>query len=146
MVLQGSGAGLGADTVTIAPLLLSIIELGGYPDFTAVYEQAGYRVEKVVSVRKALAVLKQDSPAVVVAEFNFQSDFRDRTSSLESLLATLQSRHPDTKVVVLYDRENEQPFEQRLRSRWPIHAALAFPVEEAHMAAALAQLAEGGGA
>jgi DNA-binding NtrC family response regulator len=129
--------------VTTTPLLLSIIELGGYPDLTAAYEQAGFRVEKVASVRKALAVLKQDSPAVVVADFNFQSDFRDRTSSLESLLATLQSRHPDTKIVVLYDRENEQPFEERLRSRWPLHAALAFPVEAAHMAAALSGLAVG---
>ncbi len=127
--------------MTTMPLLLSIIELGGYPDFTALYEQAGYRVEKVVSVRKALALLKRESPAVVVAEFNFQSDFRDRTSSLESLLATLQSRHPDTKVIVLYDRENEQPFEQRLRSHWRIHAALPFPVEESHMAAALAGVA-----
>ncbi|MEJ2345917.1 MAG: VpsR-related response regulator [Gammaproteobacteria bacterium] len=126
------------------PQLLSIVELGGYPDFTPQFERAGYQVTTVRSMRKALAALKRLSPAVVVAEFNFQSDFRDRTSSLESLLATLQSRHPQARVVVLYDRENEQPFEQRLRSRWRVDAALAFPVEPDRIAAVLGRLgAEG---
>ena len=69
--------------------LLSIIELGGYPNFTAVYQQAGFTVESVASVRKALGLLKKINPDVIVAEFNFQSDFRDRSSSLESLLAVL---------------------------------------------------------
>lgn len=126
------------------PQLLSIVELGGYPDFTPQFEQAGYQVTAVHSMRKALAALKRLSPAVVVAEFNFQSDFRDRTSSLESLLATLQSRHPQAKVVVFYDRENQHPFEQRLRSRWRVDAALAFPVEPDQITAVLGQLgAEG---
>jgi hypothetical protein len=50
-------------------------------------------VTKAVTVRKAIAALKNMQPDVVVAEFNFQSDFRDRTSSLESLRAVLP-RHP----------------------------------------------------
>lgn len=124
------------------PTLLSIIEAGGYPDFAPVYRHAGYAVLTVGSVRKALTALKRSEPAVVVAEFNFQSDFRDRTSSLESLLATLQSRHPHTRVIVLYDRENEAAFEERLRSRWRIDAALAFPVEPEQMAVCLEGLAE----
>lgn len=126
---------MGADKV-----LLSIVEEGGYPDFRPQYEAVGFRVEAVRTMRKALAALKRFSPAVVVAEFNFQSDFRDRSSSLESLLATLQSRHPDAKVVVLYDRENQAQFEQRLRCRWTIHAALPFPVEPEQMAACLQRL------
>lgn len=122
-------------------MLLSIVEEGGYPDFRPVYEAAGFRVVGATSMRKALAILKRDDPAVVVAEFNFQSDFRDRTSSLESLLATLQSKHPDAKVVVLYDRENEPQFQQRLQARWTIHGALAFPVEAQQMRACLDELA-----
>lgn len=118
-------------------VLLSIVEEGGYPDFKPQYQALGYRVVEVKTMRKALAALKKTSPAVVVAEFNFQSDFRDRSSSLESLLATLQSRHPDAKVVVLYDRENKSQFEQRLQSRWTIHAALPFPVEPEQMRACL---------
>lgn len=122
-------------------VLLSIVEEGGYPDFRPVYEAAGFRVMDANTMRKALATLKKTSPAVVVAEFNFQSDFRDRTSSLESLLATLQSRHPEARVVVLYDRENEPQFQQRLQARWTIHGALPFPVEPEQMRACLAGLA-----
>ena len=121
-------------------ILLSIVEEGGYPDFRPQYEAAGFQVIDAGTMRKALAALKTTSPAVVVAEFNFQSDFRDRTSSLESLLATLQSRHPGAKVVVLYDRENASQFEQRLRARWTIHAALPFPVEPEQMRSCLESL------
>lgn len=122
------------------PVLLAIVEEGGYPDFTDQYRAAGYRVVTERTMRKALSALKRVEPAVVVAEFNFQSDFRDRTSSLESLLATLQSRHPEARVIILYDKENEQPFEQRLRSRWRIDAALAFPVDPEQIDACLRRL------
>ena len=55
-------------------------------------------------MRKASKFLKKTQPNVVVAEFNFQSDFRDRTSSLETLMATVQ-RIPNCKVVVFYEKE-----------------------------------------
>ena len=77
-----------------------------------------------------------------MAEFNFQSDFRDRTSSLESLLAVVQ-RMPDTRVLVFYDREFQPQFE-KLRSRLPVHAALAFPVAEEQLRECLLQI-EGAG-
>ncbi|MGA9032855.1 MAG: hypothetical protein WB402_10095 [Sulfuricaulis sp.] len=108
-------------------LLLSIIELGGYPDFKPLYQQAGYAVESVTSVRKALGLLKKIHPDVIVAEFNFQSDFRDRTSSLESLLAVVQ-RFPKTKVIVFYENEHAHQL-ARLQAQFPIHAALAYPID-----------------
>ena len=97
------------------PTLLSIIELGGYPSFTPLYERAGYTVTAVVSVRKALGLLKTLQPDVVVAEFNYQSDFRDRTSSLESLLAVVQ-RSPQTRVIVFYEKEYEHQFDKAARA------------------------------
>jgi hypothetical protein len=36
-------------------LLLSIVELGGYPDFAPLYQRAGYRVVVERNMRKALA-------------------------------------------------------------------------------------------
>jgi len=69
------------------------------------------------------------------AEFNFQSDFRDRTSSLESLLAVVQTL-PDTKVIVFYDAEQAHQYE-RLKSRFPIHAAFTYPIDPARLEAAL---------
>lgn len=107
--------------------LLAITELGGYPDFQAEYQQAGYQVVAVNSMRKAISVLKKQSPELIVAEFNFQSDFRDRSSNLESLLATLQGKHPHTRMLVFYEHEYIEPF-KRLCERWPIDASLAFPI------------------
>jgi hypothetical protein len=118
-------------------LLLSIIELGGYPNFTPLYQALGYEVVIETRMRKALGFLRQRKPDVIVAEFNFQSDFRDRTSSLESLLAVVQ-RLPDTRVIVFYDREYTPQFD-RLRGRLPVHAALAFPVDAGALREAVLQ-------
>lgn len=114
-----------------APLLLSVVEIGGYPDFTELYERLGYRVARETTMRKVLKFLKKETPAVIVAEFNFQSDFRDRTSNLESMLAMIQ-RTPDTKVVVFYDKEYAAKL-ALLEARFSLTATLAFPVETAHV-------------
>lgn len=107
--------------------LLSVIEVGGYPNFTSLYAEAGFEVLTARSLRKALAVMKKTQPKVIVAEFNYQSDFRDRTSNLESLLAAVQCQ-PKTKVIVFYELQYRFQFEQ-LRSRFSIDAALPYPVD-----------------
>lgn len=117
-------------------ILLSIIEIGAYPNFTPLYQQAGYEVVIERSVRKALSQVRRLKPAVVVAEFNFQSDFRDRTSSLESLLAVVQTL-PGTRVIVFYDLEQSHQFE-RLRARFTIETVLAYPIDPQKLSAALA--------
>ena len=116
-------------------MLLSIIEIGAYPNFTPLYEKAGYTVTIERSMRKALPQVRKLKPAVIVAEFNFQSDFRDRTSSLESLLAVVQTL-PGTKIIVFYDAEQAHQYE-RLKSRFPIHAAFTYPIDPARLEAAL---------
>jgi len=116
--------------------LLSIVELGGYPDFSTLYQRLGYQVEKVHQMRKAMTLLKKTRPEVIIAEFNFQSDFRDRTSSLESMLATLQFLKLDSHVVVFYEKEYAEPF-QRLHATYPGIVAMPFPIEEAALEAAL---------
>jgi hypothetical protein len=120
-------------------LLFSIVELGGYPNFAPLYEELGYVVAVENSMRKAIGFLKKTKPAVIVAEFNFQSDFRDRTSSLESLLAVVQ-RLPETKVIVFYDREYLPQFE-KLCARLPVHAAIAFPIEVQELRLCLEEVA-----
>jgi len=128
-------------TVTTKRILLSIIELGGYPDFKPLYRRAGFEVETVSSVRKALGLMKKLSPDVIVAEFNFQSDFRDRTSSLESLLAVVQ-RMPKTKVIVFYEKEHAHQL-TRLTNHYPIHEALPFPIDPARLEQSLRHAATG---
>lgn len=119
-------------------LLLSIVEQGGYPNFSGLYQEFGYRVVVESRMRKAIASLKKQLPEVIVAEFNFQSDFRDRSSSLESLLAVVQ-RNESIRVIVFYDREFAPQFE-RLRSRLPVHAGLPFPVKEKDLREVMAGL------
>ena len=117
--------------------LLAIVELGGYPNLTPLYRALGFAVEIVSSQRKAQAALKRSLPDVIVAEYNFQSDFRDRSSNLETLMAKLQ-RHPQVKVICLYPPEYEAKL-QSLASRFPIFAALPFPLDQERLAAALEQ-------
>lgn len=121
-----------------ANLLLSVVELGGYPDFTPLYQSLGYTVARETSMRKVLQFLKKNTPRVIVAEFNFQSDFRDRTSSLESLMAVVQ-RLPQTRVIVFYDKEHAHQL-ARLTERFPL-LTLPFPIQEAALVQALQQVA-----
>ncbi len=117
------------------PRLLGIIELGGYPNLNPLYQRLGFEVDLVNSQRKARSYLKKTVPDVVVAEYNFQTDFRDRTSNLETLMAVLQ-KHPEVRLVVFYLPEFADKFEL-LRQRFPIFAAIPYPVTEEKVEAAL---------
>ncbi len=120
--------------------LLAIIELGGYPDFTPLYQKLGFSVEICTSMRKALASIKRQPPDVIVCEFNFQSDFRDRTSSLESMIALVQ-RNPEIQTLVIMEPGHRVQF-GRIRERYDFRAALELPVTEAQMKQALGAEAE----
>jgi CheY-like chemotaxis protein len=113
------------------PSLLSVIELLGYPNLGPVYQRLGFQVMTEFSVRKAISLLRKEKPAVIVADFYFQPDFRDRVSNLESLLATAQS-HKDVKLLVLYESAHEHALE-RVRARFRIDAALTLPVNQAEL-------------
>ncbi len=115
--------------------LLSIVEIGGYPNFSALYREKGFEIEQADSMRKATKLLKKIQPDVVVAEFNFQSDFRDRTSSLETLMATLQ-RMPHCRVIVFYEKE-QRPQLERLLAVFDVFATIAFPIQQAELGAVL---------
>jgi hypothetical protein len=121
------------------PILLSVVEMGGYPNFRPLYEQAGFEVLVETRMRKAMSVIKRRKPAVIVAEFNFQSDFRDRTSSLESMMSVVE-RLPDTRVIVFYEKEFSHQFE-RLLAVQHFHKTFAFPVPEAELRRCVQELA-----
>jgi hypothetical protein len=120
------------------PVLLSIIELGGYPDFTSLYESLGYQVVKADSVRKAVKLIRKAKPLVMVAEFNFQSDFRDRTSSLETLLSSTQGV-TNANMIVFYEKEFEPQY-QRFLQCFEVSASLIFPIEEVQLRSVLANM------
>jgi indole-3-glycerol phosphate synthase len=121
------------------PLLLSVIEIGGYPNFTPLYQEAGFEVLVETRMRKAMSTIKKAKPRVIVAEFNFQSDFRDRTSSLESMMSVVE-RLPDTRVIVFYEKEYSHQFE-RLLAVHSFYRTFTFPVPEDELSVALTAVA-----
>lgn len=112
----------------VAPTLLAIVELGGYPNLLPLYRRLGFQADVVNSQRKAQAYLKKRIPDVIVAEYNFQSDFRDRSSNLETLMARVQ-KHPEVKVLVFYQTEHAHKL-GGLRERFPLFGAIPLPVRE----------------
>ena len=118
-----------------AKMLLAVFELGGYPNFAPLYQSEGFQVSSVSSTRKAISALKKASPAVIVAEFNYQSDFRDRTSNLESLLAAAQ-HHPGTRVIAFYETET-RPQLDRLLQQFELFKTLPYPIDEEALRATL---------
>lgn len=119
------------------PTLLSVIELLGYPNLRPVYERFGYRVQTEFAVRRAIASLRKEKPHVLVADFYFQPDFRDRVSNLESLLASVQSSK-SVKVLVLYEPGHQHALD-RLLQRFRIDLALTLPVDIPRLEAVLAE-------
>lgn len=111
-----------------APLLAQVVELGGYPNFDALYRRLGYRVETINTGRKAITLLKKQQPAVVVTEFNYQFDFRDRTSNLESILAVLQPLS-ERRVIVFYHPAEQEQLKQ-VEARFPGFVTLPYPIDE----------------
>ncbi len=123
------------------PSLLSIVEIGGYPNFRPLYEKAGFEVLVETRMRKAMATIKRQRPRVIVAEFNFQSDFRDRTSSLESMMSVVE-RLADTQVVVFYEKEYQHQLQRLLATR-SFYRTFAFPIPEEELFAAVSALNRG---
>ena len=110
--------------------LLWVFELGGYPNFTPLYQRSGYRVSRVDSGRKAASFIKKEHPAVIVAEFIVDPNFRDRTGNLETILASVQRSGAATKVIAFFEPV-EAPELEKLRARFPDFTALPYPIDEA---------------
>jgi hypothetical protein len=103
----------------------------GTASYKALYQSLGYQVVIEYTERKAISLIKKNPPEVIVADFFHQSDFRDRLSNLESLLATAQ-RTPTTRILVFYDPAHREVLD-KVRQRLRIDAALTLPVDEAEL-------------
>ncbi|MHB1084728.1 MAG: hypothetical protein ACYCZA_07795 [Thiobacillus sp.] len=110
------------------PTLLMINAFIGTTGFKKLYQALGYAVVAEWSERKAISLVRKNPPAVIVADFYHQSDFRDRLSNLESVLAAVQSA-PNTRVLVFYEPAHQTILDQ-VRARLRIDAAFTLPVQE----------------
>jgi hypothetical protein len=122
--------------MTDSPIhLLAVVEFLAHTGLKPLYERLGFNVTTEFTVRKAIAAVRKQKPAIVVADFFFQPDFRDRVSNLESLLAALHGG-PEVKVLVYYDAAHQHALD-KVRQRFRIDAAFTLPVKEAEIEAQL---------
>lgn len=120
---------------TQPPKLLAVIEFFNHGKLPALYQELGFEVAVEGRVRKAVALVRKMKPDVIVADFYFQSDFRDRLSNLESLLAVAQPLK-ETRILVLYEPQDAHALD-RVRQRMRIDAALPMPVSDGALKAVL---------
>jgi hypothetical protein len=113
----------------VAKKLLTVIEFIEHSPYPALYKSLGFDVTTEWQVRKAVSLIRKTKPDVIVADFYFQSDFRDRLSNLESLLAATQLLK-EIRVLVFYEPHNETVLD-KVRQRMRIDAALPMPANEA---------------
>lgn len=110
--------------------ILFVIEFGGFPLKLDALKAEGHEVEFLTSMRKAISLLKKMQPDLLIAEFNYTSQFRDRDSNLDTILTQIVSRSPHTQVIAFVEEEQKQHFE-RLQARFDnVKDALYFPFED----------------
>lgn len=110
------------------PSLLMVNAFIGTAGYKKLYQEIGYTVTTEWSERKAISLVRKIAPAVIVADFYHQSDFRDRLSNLESLLAAVQSQ-PNSRILVFYEAAHQAVLD-KVRARLRIDATFALPVQE----------------
>lgn len=121
------------------PLLYSIVEAPQHPHCSALYQRLGFSELRFDSQRKALAALKKEPLAYVVADFIYAfSTYYQATniSNLDVLLHSLVKYAPDARVIALAAKD-DLPHVARLNAIHPLHAVLTYPVSEAQLQAVL---------
>jgi hypothetical protein len=118
-----------------APRLLMVNAFIGTAGYKTLYQELGFAVVTEWSERKAISALRKAPPVVIVADFYHQTDFRDRLSNLESLLAAAQAA-PQTRILVFYETAHQAVLDT-VRARLRIDAALSLPADETTLRATL---------
>lgn len=107
--------------------LLAIVEQGGYPDFTSLYESLGYKVITASSMRKALGLLKQHKPDAITAEFIYSPMYSARISNLESLFAALQKQKLTPHLCIFIEKEHLHHLQKLVINHAHIHT-FTYPI------------------
>ncbi len=109
--------------------LLQVRELGGYPDFSGLYRQLGFRVISAQGMRKGLAVLKREVPDRVIAEFNYAPTYGSRISTVEALLAGLQRCGKPYRLLLFCEPGHRQHL-PLLESQYGPLPTLSYPIAQ----------------
>jgi hypothetical protein len=122
-----------------SPLLFSILESPGHPNFSALYRQLGIEERRLPSQRKAVHGLIHHYRHSELAVFLYgigDNDAGANLSNLDVFLASLQKFAPAARVILLVDK-SQRPYVDKLAARFSLHATLEQPVALEAMAAVL---------
>jgi len=111
-------------------LLISIVESSLHPNYSELYRQKDLKEVKVNSIRKAISKIKANPPAYIVAEFfyAYSSNYSGVSkSNLDVLLVSLQKYSPDTKVIVLVEKEDFKYIDALYALDFPVHGVFVHP-------------------
>lgn len=125
-------------------ILFSIVESPAHPDFSALYRELGLEEIRATSMRKAIAALKKQPPAWVVAEFfyGYGNNYAGvNVSNLDVFLASARKYAPDARVIVMVDK-GETRYVDKLTELFPVHAVLVHPVSREDLRKTLQRLSE----
>ena len=118
--------------------IVSIVESSMHPNFSELYRKNGLTETKVNSVRKAINLIRKQSPGFVVAEFfyAYSTNYSGvHKSNLEVLLISLRKYSPATRVIVLVEKQERQFVPVLDAVDFPLHGVLVHPVDEQAMQA-----------
>jgi hypothetical protein len=116
--------------------IISIVESAIHPNYSELYASKGLSEIKVNSVRKAINLIKKQSPRFIVAEFfyAYSTNYSGvHKSNLDVLLVSLRKYSPDTRIIVLSDKEDARFINVLDALDYPLHAVLIHPTTRADM-------------
>lgn len=119
--------------------LYSLIESPFPPDFSAMYQKLGIVAVRFDTARNLHRALKKQPPDFFVGEFVYgwgNNYAGANVSNLDVTIRTLQRFAPQAKIIV-FMHPREDAHIGKLLELFPVHAALAYPVSEQTMQAAL---------
>lgn len=112
--------------------LINASTMAGCPDFSACYEKYGYQVSSARTLRKALSLIKQQHPDVIVAEFVYAPTYGSQLSNFESLFAAAQAYAPDAAFIALVHQNDAHHF-AKVRDKTQRCLTLTYPITRRDM-------------
>lgn len=108
--------------------LLTIVELGGYPDLNAKLTTLGFDVIQANSMRKGLVQIKKKAPDVIIAQFIYGPTYGSQLSNFETLFAAMERHAPQAKLIALLEKDDEKHL-QRLGDSQRVFRQFTYPLD-----------------
>jgi len=107
--------------------LLAVFPYGNFTEFDSVCKNLGFNLTTAKSLRKALGVIKNNPPDIIVAEFVFSPTYGSQLSNFESLFAAAQSYAPHACFIALTHPDDMQHID-KIKSKYGCCNVVRLPI------------------